>query len=90
MTTTATRERAAILRAIRATVAHTDEQWSSLIAIREESGLLRADFDQAMTELAIAGEVTLVPEENQKMRTAAMDRNGLYLGGEVKHYVAIA
>ena len=87
MNATLTRNEATILKAITATLAYTDAPWATLGAIRDESGLNRADFDQAMTALAYSLQVVLIPEENQKAITSADERNGLWLAGEVKHLV---
>lgn len=87
-TQTITRSQAAILKAItdNTTVAG---QWLSLSLVRDETGLLRADFDAAMTGLAIARLVTLAPEDNQKTLTSIDHRNALRIGGEDKHLVTL-
>lgn len=67
----------------------TRGQWISLSWIREDAGLLRADFDAAMTELVKAQAVTLVPEDNQKTLTDADHEAALVIGGEPKHLVCL-
>lgn len=89
MNATTTREQATILDAIRTVTTYYRAEWASLSALRDESGLSRADFDTAMRELAYAGLVVLVPEDNQKTLTAAERHNALYVGGEHKHLAQI-
>lgn len=89
-TQTTTREQAAILDAIRTVATYYSAEWASLSAVRDESGLTRPVFDAAMTELAYAGQVVLVPEDNQKCLTSADRHNALYVGGEHKHLAQIA
>jgi hypothetical protein len=87
-TQTTTREQAAILDAIRANT--TAGGWSPLAAVREDAALTRPDFNQAMTELAVAGLVVLVPEDNQKTLRPADESAALHIGGELKHLARIA
>lgn len=67
----------------------TPGQWISLSWIREDAGLIRSDFDAAMTELAKAQAVTLVPEDNQKTLDASDHEATLLIGGEEKHLVCL-
>jgi hypothetical protein len=90
MNATTTREQAAILDAIRTVTTYYRAEWASLSAVRDESQLTRATFDVAMTELALAGLVVLVPEDNQKTLSSADRHNALHIGGEHKHLAQIA
>lgn len=68
------------------------QDWVKIAAIRDiasESGVGRIAFDIVMIDLALAGRVTLVPEDVQCSLTSADRMNGLYVGGEVKHLVLI-
>jgi hypothetical protein len=90
MNATTTREQAAILDGIREISTYYGADWAGMSALRDQTQLPRADFDRAMTALAIAGAVDLVPEDNQKCLTSADWHNALYVGGELKHLARIA
>lgn len=90
MTQTKTTHADRIIDAIRELNAYTGAEWSDMGAIREVSGLTRPQFDAAMTRLAIARLVVLVPEDNQKVLTDADWYNAVHVGGEDKHLAQLA
>lgn len=88
MTITTTAQQDRILKAIHENQTTTGE-WLSLNLVRDEAGLTRAEFNQAMTELALAFLVILTPEDNQKTITAIDERNAIHLGGQACHLVTL-
>lgn len=90
MTTTTATHADLILDGIREISAYYDLPWAGMSALRDQTQLSRADFDRAMTALAVAQVVVLAPEDNQKCLTSADWHNALYIGGEFKHLARIA
>lgn len=88
MTITTTTQQDRILKAITENQT-TIGEWLSLSLVRDEAGLTRAEFDQAMTELALSFLVILAPEDNQKTITAIDERNAIRIGGQDTHLVTL-
>jgi hypothetical protein len=90
MTQTMTTHTDLILDGIREISTYYGSDWAGLSALRDQTQLPRETFDAALTALAYAGVVVLVPEDNQKCLTSADWHNALYVGGEHKHLARIA
>jgi hypothetical protein len=88
MTITTTAQQDRILKAISENQTTTG-QWLSLSLVRDEAGLTRAEFNQAMTELALSFQVVLTPEDNQKTLTDIDIRNAVRVGGQDNHLVTL-
>lgn len=86
ITTTAQQDR--ILKAITENLTEAGA-WLSLSLVRDEAGLPRAEFDRAMTELALSFQVVLAPEDNQKTLTDIDRRNAVRVGGQDNHLVTL-
>ena len=61
----------------------------SVVAVRDTSGVPRADFDAAAIALSRARRVSLVPESNQKALSAAERRGAVHVGGQDKHAICL-
>jgi hypothetical protein len=57
--------------------------------LRESAGLIRADFDAAMRELARSADVILVPDEMPGRLSDAERGAAVTLAGQAKHYMII-
>lgn len=64
--------------------------WVSLVSLREAvPGLARAEVDAALVNLYQQPGVSLIPEENQKVLTAADRAAAVQIGDQNKHLMAI-
>ncbi|MGB5110180.1 MAG: hypothetical protein WBO08_00635 [Mycobacterium sp.] len=64
--------------------------WLALARLRENlADLARDDLDTALSELYRAATVSLIPEENQKVLTAADHAAALEVGNQAKHLISI-
>lgn len=64
--------------------------WVGLVRLRAElAGLSRAEQDVVLRQLFRAPDVSLIPEENQKVLTAEDRAAAIEIGGENKHLIAI-
>jgi hypothetical protein len=73
-----------------ATLASRPGAWVGLAHLRAELGhVSRADVDAALRALHRAPGVSLIPEENQKVLTAADEAAAVVIGDQAKHLMAI-
>jgi hypothetical protein len=65
-------------------------EWVSLADLRDNlAAIPAADIDVALTKMALARKIRLIPEENQKTLTAADRAAAVNVGGEDKHLLSI-
>lgn len=64
--------------------------WVALTRLRTQlDDLPRTDIDHALSELYRSGAISLIPEENQKVLTAADHAAALDVGSQAKHLISI-
>lgn len=63
--------------------------WLGLTALRDALDLPREDLDTALHALYREGSISLIPEENQKVLTAADREAAIQVGNQAKHLMSI-
>lgn len=63
-------------------------EWTPITEIRRQwDGIPRATQDGALRQLAMAGEILLAPQANQKILTQADRAAAVWFGNEANHLV---
>lgn len=77
------------IRTSYATLAPRPGAWVGLATLRGELDVERDDLDAALQGLYRDGAISLIPEENQKVLTAADRDAAILIGNQAKHLISI-